>query len=86
MNRYLTLIVFLLAGCASITYQSPSGEKMTYTRWGAQNISGLSVTKNADGVTTLNLESNKADMGQLADVLKSMAEIAAKAAAAKTTP
>jgi uncharacterized protein YceK len=41
-----------LAGCASVRYETDSGNKLSYTRIGVSNLEGLELT---DGVRTVKL-------------------------------
>jgi hypothetical protein len=65
-----------LVGCSTLTYETKEGAKFTYHRLGSQEIQGLEVSKDENGVLTVKLEKNKADAGDLGKALADMAEVA----------
>lgn len=84
MRKYIIFLVLLfLCGCASLEYVDSKGGVLRYRRWGAQSIQGLTMTIDENGVATIRIEKNKADAGDLG---KALADLAAVAAKAGTTP
>ena len=52
----MALLCFLgscFVGCASIHYQSPTGEAFSYNRLGLQKLEGFAMTKNEQGVVNV---------------------------------
>jgi hypothetical protein len=67
--------ILFLTGCASVTYHAPTGDKVTYSRFGSQSISGLELSKAPDGSIIVKIDKNSADAGQIAEVLVKMAQM-----------
>ena len=84
MKKIFCFVVLVaLCGCASITYDTPDGGKITYKRLGGQKLDGLEVSKTKAGIVKLNLNKSQGDMGQMADVMVRLADMAAKSQSVK---
>ena len=79
----LMVLLISLAGCASITYEN-GDERIKYSRTGSMNLNGMNLTRNQNGITGLNVTNSSGDMGQLADVLNRIIDVAGVAAKAQT--
>jgi len=84
--RNLLIVILLLAlvegmaGCSTITYESATGEKATYTRVGPQNLSGITIAKQDQDIA-IKIESQRT-MNQ--ELSAAVADIAKTAAALST--
>ena len=72
------LMVITFSGCAVITYEDQDGAKFAYRRIGAQSITGLDVRRDKTGIKSFKVQGNKGDMGQMAEVITTLAGMAAK--------
>lgn len=57
---FLCTIIFLLAGCSTISIATPEGYQASYVRIGSQEISGLSYSRDGNS-TVLGLERQRSD-------------------------
>ncbi len=85
MNKIVTVAVIsiLLCGCASISYENKT-EKFKYSRTGSMNMNGVEVVRDKNGISGLKVNNSKGDLGQLADVLNRIIDVAGVAAKAQT--
>ena len=80
MKHFATLLLIMsIIGCASITYQDKSGQKLTYSRLGSQSIKGLTVNQTVNGVI-LTIEASQSDTQALTSAVSSLSNLASTAA------
>lgn len=75
----MAIIMFTAScvGCVSIEYRTPNDEVFKYKRrLGAQEITGLKITKDKDGLVSFELDTQKGTEGKiLSDVAEALKNI-----------
>lgn len=59
----------VVAACATVSVETPSGYKASYTRLWDQEIQGLSVYHDANGTVRIELQKQSSSSEALADIL-----------------
>lgn len=62
-------VLLLLTGCATMSVETPSGYKASYTRVWDQEIQGLSIHHDANGTVAIELQKQSSSSEALADIL-----------------
>jgi hypothetical protein len=75
LKKILFMSVFFLAGCSTISYQNSNGEKVSYSRLGSQNLSGLTIAKNGESVA-VKIESQRTSTEEIANAVTKIADTA----------
>jgi len=78
MYRLVFILALLLSGCASVTYTTKDGEKLTYSRVGAQSIQGLEIVRNKNGITKVKVSRNVASAKDIGEMVANLADVASK--------
>ncbi len=80
--KYILIGISLMCmvGCANVKYSKlPDGsEEFIYKRWFKQSIQGFEATKLPDGTVEIKFEGQEAGVGDLAEALLNMSEVAKK--------
>lgn len=74
----MAIIMFTVTcvGCANISYLSPTGESLNYNRLGTQKITGLSITKDKDGLVKFKFDTQEGAEGKvLSDIAEAIKNI-----------
>lgn len=82
MKTVTIILSLFLAGCVVATYESPNGEKFSYSRFGDQKLSGVQLTADPNS-KTLSIETQKSDAAILSEAIRLLErgiEIGAKGA------
>lgn len=66
-----------ISGCASVKYEK-GDESLTYSRFGAISLNGLEVNRDKSGIVNFDVKNSKGDMGQMAEVLNRIIDMAGK--------
>lgn len=78
----LIVLVLVLSGCATVRYKETYADgtvaEAYYRRIGAQSIDGFVATKDKNGKIKISLEKNRADLGQITEVLNTLINAGAK--------
>lgn len=74
MKKFIVLLIPVLIGCSTITYDS-GVEKVSYSRFGSQNLSGVEIVKNKDSVG-VKIEQQRTSTEEIAKAVSSIAETA----------
>lgn len=74
MKKLLIVLLPALIGCSTITYDN-GVEKVSYSRFGSQNLSGVEIVKNGDSVG-VKIEQQRTSTEEIAKAVSSIAETA----------
>jgi len=61
----LIIVVLLLSGCASLTYEHPEYGRVEYSRWWSQEIGAVEIQIDGNPPVKLSLSKQKADMPEV---------------------
>ena len=67
------LFVFLI-GCSTVSYIGPDGSRISYTRVGDQELSGLTVNKDGNGLN-VQLDGQKSEATALVEAVRVIGEM-----------
>ena len=70
----VVVAAFIFSGCSQISYTTPECTRITYTRIGNQDISGLRIEKDALGMYRITLDKQSSD----SDVLNLIRQLVAQ--------
>lgn len=75
MKKFIVLLIPVLIGCSTISYENTLGEKVSYSRFGSQNLNGVEIVKTKDSVG-VKIEQQRTSTEEIAKAVTSIAETA----------
>lgn len=66
----------ILTGCSTIAYENAVGEKVSYSRFGSQNLNGVAIVKTENSVA-VKIDAQRTSTEEIAKAVTTLADTAA---------